>query len=167
MYEIYLSRIYLPLIIPIIEYSYQLQDGGSQQESEHNQFEARIVVIGLPVLPCREAIYFETDLKPLVDRRKFRKLKMVHSLHNGPVPVYLCDVMPQVVCQVSSYDLQNSNNYEKSRYKQNINIKSFFSSTTIEWNWRNPDKLTYQDTNLFFKRKMKSNFDTANLIFQQ
>ena len=138
----YLARIYLTFIRPVMEYACELWDGCTQQEAdnlEHVQLEAGRLVTGLPVFASREAIYFETGWQLLVDRRKSRKLNMFYSLHNGTAPDYLCDLMPPLVGQVSNYDLRNSNNYVVPCYRLDITRKSFFPSTTFEWNSLPPD----------------------------
>ena len=153
----YLSRIYLIFIRPILEYACELWDGCSQQDSdnlEKLQIEAGRIVTGLPLFASRQSIYSETGWELLSDRRRVRRLSLFYSIHNKSAPDYLCDLMPLPVGSVSQYNLRNSNNYVLPNCRLEITKKSFFPSTTRDWNNLSPEIRNSGNINIF-KRKIK------------
>jgi hypothetical protein len=67
----YLARIYLIFFRPMFEYTCELWDGCSQQDSdnlEKLQLEAGRIVTGLPLFANRESIYSEAGWELLSDR---------------------------------------------------------------------------------------------------
>ena len=68
-----------------------------------------------------------------------RRLSLFYSIHNNSAPDYLCDLMPLPAGSLSQYNLRNSNNYVLPNCRLEINKKSFFPSTTRDWNNLSPE----------------------------
>jgi hypothetical protein len=74
--------------------------------------------------------------------------------HPHTTNCYLCDLMPLPVGSISQYNLRNSNNYVLPNCRLEITKKSFFPSTTRDWNNLSPEIRNYGNINIF-KRKIK------------
>ena len=107
-------RLYKCFILPVLEYASELWDGCTEQDKqrlESVQLEAARIACGLPIFCKKEAIYFESGLEPLSDRRERRKLTLFYKIHHNLVPSCLNDPLPPLVSEISSYELRNNENY--------------------------------------------------------
>ena len=117
------------------------------------QIEAgQIVLTGLPLFASRQSIYSETGWELLSDRRRVRRLSLFYSIHNKSAPDYLCDLMPLPVGSVSQYNLRNNNNYVLPNCRLEITKKSFFPSTTRDWNNLSPEIINSGNINIFIRK---------------
>jgi hypothetical protein len=130
---------------------------------EKLQIEAGRIVTGLPLFANRQTIYSETGWELLSDRRRVRRLSLFYSIHNKSAPDYLCDLMPLPVGSVSQYNLRNSNNYVFPNCRLEITKRSFFPSTTRDWNNLSP-KITNSGTIIYLKKKIKYCLKSAFLF---
>ena len=141
-----------------MEYACELWDGCSQNDSdnlEKLQLEAGRIVTGLPLFASRESIYYETGWELLSDRRKTRRLSMFYNIHNKSAPDYLCDLMPPLISEISDYNLRNSNNYSVPNCRLEITKRSFFPTTTADWNQLDQATKNSRNINIFKKRVKK------------
>ena len=81
-----LSKLYCTYIRPLLEYASEVWDGCTQTDAYHLeqvQLIADRVVTGLPVLASLNSIYAEIGWKTLAERRKTKKLTLMHKLVNN------------------------------------------------------------------------------------
>ena len=132
-----LSKIYASFIRPHFEYACEVWDGLSKfdiDRLEKTQKEALRIISGLPVFCSTDALYFETGFQTLQARRTNRKLCMVYKIQNNLAPVYLNNLMPPMVSEMTQYPLRNANNISIPRCRLNIYKNSFFPSSITAWN---------------------------------
>ena len=71
------------------------------------QLQADRIVTGLTLLTSRDALYFETGWEPLSDRRNLHRLHTMYKIHNNLGPDYLCDIIPDLCFNASTYTTKN------------------------------------------------------------
>ena len=75
---------------------------------EKLQNEAALIVTGLTRSVSLERLYNECSWDSLALRRYNQKLKFMYKATHGMAPSYIVDLIPQLVCETSRYDLRNS-----------------------------------------------------------
>ena len=132
-----LNKLYCTYIRPLLEYVSEVWDGCTITDSnrlEHVQSTAARIVTGLPTFSSLCSLYLETGWKTLAERRRNKKLTLLHKIINNKAPVYLQDLLPDTVGATSSYDLRNSANFEVPFTRLCSFETSFFPSTLKLWN---------------------------------
>ena len=64
---------------------------------EQAKLNAARIVTGLPVFASLRSPYHETGLEALAERRRRRKLTLIHKIVNNDAPSYLSDLLPNRV----------------------------------------------------------------------
>ena len=106
-----LETIYITFIRPILEYADIIWDNCTQQEKndlEKIQLEAARIATGATKLVSIENLYDETGWEKLETRRKNHKLTLFYKMFNNISPTYLSSLVPQLVQNVSNYNLRNA-----------------------------------------------------------
>ena len=78
-------QIYETFIRPVLEYTSEIFDGCSVVDSkklENLQVDAAWVTAGLPLFVSSNALYPETGLETIIDRRKAKKLCTMYKMLN-------------------------------------------------------------------------------------
>ena len=135
-----------------MEYGCELWDGCSvadQNRLESVQLEAARIACGLPTFCSKEAVYFESGLEPLVDRRQRRKLILFYKIQTQMVPSYLVDLCPPRVRDTTTRDLRNLDQFVNPRSRLAIYSRSFFPSSTLLWNNLRHDQQNMPTLNSF------------------
>jgi hypothetical protein len=113
-----LSKIYVPYILPLLEYACELWDECRPRNADkldQLQLEAAWIITGLPKFASKESLYFETGWETLSCRRRLRKLTLFHKIHNNIAPEYLNDCLNEYWVDYN-YNLRNSLQYKVPRY---------------------------------------------------
>ncbi|PJE78200.1 hypothetical protein CI610_02867 [invertebrate metagenome] len=132
-----LLRIYKTFILPILEYACELWDGCSISDSiklELVQREAARIITGLPSYVNVSALYSETSLETLSERRKRRKLSLFYKMDRNLTPHYLNSLLPPNVGDTNNYILRTNNNYRIPHYRLSLTTSSFIPSSLHMWN---------------------------------
>lgn len=132
-----LNKLYCTYIRPLLEYASEVWDGCTITDSnrlEQVQLTAARIVTGLPTFSSLCSLYSETGWETLAERRRNKKLTLLHKIINNKAPVYLQDLLPDTVGATSSYDLRNSANFEVPFTRLCSFETSFFPSTLKLWN---------------------------------
>ena len=159
-----LSTLYIVFIRPVLEYADVVWDGCNEENSEKLeklQLDAAKIVTGLPCYASRESLYQETGWEPLKERRFRHKLTFLYKIINGNAPLYLEDLLPIMVGEISSYPLRNRNNFNTPRCRYISYEKSFFPSSINLWNNLSDDIKSCQSISQF-KRKITQNPNSVN-----
>ena len=87
-------------IRPVLEYASEVWDGCSHTDInrlEQVQLNAARIVTGLPIFASLRSLYDETGWDTLADKRKRKKLILMHKIVNNDVPSYLSILLPNRV----------------------------------------------------------------------
>ena len=109
-----LQKIYFTFIRPILEYADVVWDNCTEQQSlslETIPLEAGRIVSGTTKLVGIDKLYAELGWLKLSERRNIHKLFLFFKMENGQAPLYLTDLIPPRVGDISNYPLRNSDNY--------------------------------------------------------
>ena len=132
-----LLKIYTVFIRPHFEYASEVWDGCGKDlslELERLQMEAARIITGLPKYSSFDSLYYETGLEALSERRRIRKLSLFYNIQNNNSPMYLKEIVPDMVGSRSHYNLRNSSNITLPKTRIKISHESFFPSTIRLWN---------------------------------
>lgn len=154
-----LQKIYFTFIRPILEYADVVWDNCTQQQSdslEKIQLEAGRIVTGTTKLVEIEKLYAELGWLRLSERRDLHKLFLFFKMENGQTPLYLTDLIPPRVGDLSSYPLRNSENYVSVNANTSSYANSFLPSTINAWN-NLPASVKSASTLASFKRLLTQN----------
>ena len=127
-----LNKLYCTYIRPLVEYASEVWDGCTISDSnrlEQVHLTAARIVTGLPTFSSLCSLYSETGWETLAERRRNKKLTLLHKIINNKAPVYLQDLLPDTVSATSSYDLRNGANFEVPFTRLCSFETSFFLST--------------------------------------
>ena len=154
----HLLKIYKTFILPILEYGCEVWDGCTSfdiSKLEKVQLEAARLITGLPRFAKTEALYLESGLMSLQERRKIRKLCLFYKIKNGLALDFLQMFLPPTVSERTDYNLRNSSDYTDHFYRLESTKKSFIPSTLSLWNELHP---TIQNQNTFtsFKNSLQN-----------
>ena len=132
-----LNKLYCTYIRPLLEYAPEVRDGCTITDSSRLEqvqlAAARIVtVIVLPTFSPLCSLYLEMGWGTLAERRRNKKLTLLHKIIDNKAPVYLQDLLPDTVGASSSYNLRN--NFEVPFTRLCSFEFSFFPSTLKLWN---------------------------------
>ena len=130
----YLLYIY---VRPKLEYACQILDDCTTRESnklENLQLYAARIITGAKKGTSHELLYNEVSWPTLADRRTNVKLKHMHKIVHGNVPIFLSSVLPQVVGNVMPYRLRNRHNLTQFHCRTERFRKSFIPDGIRLWN---------------------------------
>ena len=143
-----LKTIYFTYIHSLLEYADIKWDNCSQKECneiEKIQLEARRIVTGSMKLVVINKLYKELGWLKLSERRDLHKLFLFFKMDHGLAPLYLSNLLPPYVKDVSSYRLRNAGNYVGIHANTQAYADSFLPSTIQAWN-NLPDSIRSADT---------------------
>ena len=86
-----LNKLYCTYIRPLLEYASEVCDGCTITDSnrlEQVQLTAARIVTGLPTFSSLCSLYSETGWETLEERRRNKKLTLLHNIINNKAPVY-------------------------------------------------------------------------------
>ena len=148
-----LETIYFTYICSLLEYADIIVDNCSQQECneiEKIQLEAGRIVTGSTKLVEINKLYKELGWLKLSERRDLHKLFLFFKMDHGLAPLYLSNLLPPHVEDVTSYRLRNAGNYVGIHANTRTYADSFLPSTIQAWN-NLPDSIRSADTLATFK----------------
>ena len=131
------ATIYFAYIRSLLEYADVLWDNCTQQqcnEIEKIQLEAGRIVTGATKLVEIDKLYKELGWLKLSERRDLHKLFLFFKMNHGLSPLYLSNLLPLHVGELSSYRLRNAENYVGIRANTRAYAESFLPSTLQAWN---------------------------------
>ena len=148
-----LETIYFAYIRSLLEYADVLWDNCTQQqcnEIEKIQLEAGRIVTGATKLVEIDKLYKELGWLKLSERRDLHKLFLFFKMNHGLSPLYLSNLLPLHVGELSSYRLRNAENYVGIHANTHAYAESFLPSTLQAWN-NLPEAVRSADTLGAFK----------------
>ena len=92
------------------------------------------IATGTTKLVSIDALYKEIGWETLEQRRNNHKLSLFYKMMNSLAPTYLTSLVPQPVCNLSRYNLRNSNDLQFINARTNQYYYSFLPSTVRAWN---------------------------------
>ena len=132
-----LETIYITFIRPLLEYGDIIWDNCTHQEKielDKIQNEAARIATGTTKLVSIDALYKEIGWETLEQRRNNHTLSLFYKMMNSLAPIYLTSLVPQPVCNLSRYNLRNSNDLQFINARTNQYYYSFLPSTVRAWN---------------------------------
>ncbi|PJE77717.1 hypothetical protein CI610_03355 [invertebrate metagenome] len=162
-----LLRIYRVFVLPVLEYACEVWDGCSLADVnklEQVQLEAARIITGMPSFSSKQSLYKESQLQPLSERRKFRKLSMMYKLHNDLTPSYFSNLLPPRVGERNSYNVRNKENYTVPNFRLSTSYESFIPSSVRLWN-NLPIDVREQPSISRFKSKIENNRDILPIYY--
>ena len=148
-----LETIFFTYIRSLLEYAYIIWDNCSQQECndiKKIQLEAVRIITGLTKLVETNKLFKEFGWLKLSERRDLHKLFLFFKMDHGLAPLYLSNLLPPHVEDVSSYRLRNAGNYVGIHANTRTYADSFLPSNIQAWN-NLPDLLRPAATLATFK----------------
>ena len=131
-----LETIYFAYIRSLSEYADVLWDNCTQQqcnEIEKIQLEAGRIVTGATKLVKIDKLYKELGWLKLSERKDLHKLFLFFKMNHGLSPLYLSNILPLHVAELSSYRLGNAENYVGIHANTRAYAESFLPSTLQAW----------------------------------
>jgi hypothetical protein len=131
-----LERIYMGFIRPILEYGDIVWDcpGELSDKLEVVQLNAARIVTGATARSRSERLYKETSWEPLSHRREAHRVTLMYKIVKGKAPVYLTNLIPNLVQDRTGYGLRNRNKLDVPLARLNVYANSFVPKTTHLWN---------------------------------
>lgn len=139
---------YKSYVMPIFDYCCHIWDNCTNDENlllERLNLDALRTICGAVRGTSHDKLYFETNFKPLIERRRNIKLINIYKMYNHLAPDYLCDLVPQNVSENSQYNLRNSSKIKTINCRTKLYDKSFLPDTIKMWNSL-PDHITNANT---------------------
>ena len=96
--------------------------------------EAARVITGATKLCSIEKLFADLGWESLQKRRNKHKLVIFYKILHGIAPTYLSDIVPPLIQDTTTYNLQNAGNIQNYRVHTNLFSNSFFPSTVRAWN---------------------------------
>ena len=132
-----LFKLYMTYIRSLLEYANIIWDNCSienKRNLESIQIEAARIITGATKLCSIQKLYDDTGIQTLQKRRNNHKLFQLFKILNGLTPQYLQSLIPQLVQNISRYQLRNMNNFNVPPARTATNAISFLPSTLRIWN---------------------------------
>ena len=148
-----LETIYFTYIRSLLEYADIIWDNCSQQECneiEKIKLEFGRIVTGSTKLVEISKLYIELGWLKLSERGDLHKLFLFFKMDYGLAPLYLSNLLPPHVEDVSSYRLRNAGNSVGIHANTRTYADSCLPSTMQAWN-NLPDSVRTADTLATFK----------------
>lgn len=134
-----LLKLYTAYVRSIMEYGDVVWDNIPAELSdrlEYIQVDALRCITGITISVTRKNLYTETGIQPLSKRRKIHRLIMFYKILNNLAPNYLKDLIPATTNQRHQHQTRD-NLLTPFRCRTESFQKSFFPTTTREWNLLN------------------------------
>ena len=131
------TMVYLSLIRPLLEYSNVAWDNCTDMitnDLDKIQNEAARIATGATKLVSLNALSKEICWESLGQRRKNHRLTLFYKMFYNITPLYLSNLVPQSVSNLSRYNLRNSNDLQTVDARSSQYYHSFLPSTTRDWN---------------------------------
>ena len=131
------TMLYLSLIRPLLEYSNVAWDNCTDMitnDLDKIQNEAARIATGATKLVSLNALSKEICWESLGQRRKNHRLTLFYKMFYNITPLYLSNLVPQSVSNLSRYNLRNSNDLQTVDARSSQYYHSFLPSTTRDWN---------------------------------
>ena len=123
---------YMSYLLPLVEYAPVVWDGCSERDSQtlqKIQNEAAHLVTGLTRSALLENLCKECGWLTLSQRRQQHKLSFMYNVNAGLVTIYISDLIPPFVNEISDYPLRNNRNISLPYNRTNISKKSCIPSS--------------------------------------
>jgi hypothetical protein len=123
-------------IRPLLEYGDIVWDtpGELSDKLEVVQLNAARIVTGATARSRSERLYKETSWEPLSNRRESHRVTLMYKIVNGKAPIYLTNLIPNLVQDRTGYGLRNRNNLDVPLARLNVYANSFIPKMTHLWN---------------------------------
>ena len=151
-----LSKLYLSMIRPILEYGCVLFDNCTQELSdllEGLQYEAARICTGAIKFTSRDRLLAEIGWEPLHTRRKFSKLVFFYKMFNKLTPPYLYELIPNHDLPQTGRLLRRPSQQRQIKCRTDRYFRSFLPSAIRLWNDL-PDEVKLSPTLSTFKAKL-------------
>lgn len=172
--------IYTSYIRPKLEYATNVYSNNlSENQTERLeaiQRQALIHVASAYRHTNHSKLLIELGIEPLIVRRKYFALCHLHKIINHQTPLYLNNLLPPMVHDVSRYRLRNSQDFSIPTTTKNYIKQSFFWNTLYDWNsldhtlrhatTLNQFKNSYKSTFFYPKNRLYESFSTRASIHQ-
>ena len=148
---------YKSFILPHFDYSDAVWDNCTNELSEQLEqlnLDAIRTVIGAVRGTSHQKLYEESGFIPLKERRSRHKLIIFYKMVNGLAPKHLTDCLPPLVSISNPYHIRNPLERKIPPCRLEFSKRSFFPSTTVEWNAL-PDSFKLANSLSQFKRFLK------------
>jgi hypothetical protein len=164
-----LETMYLAFVRPVLEYGDALWDSPhlndhSLDELDTIQNNAARVVTGATARCTIASLESELHWKPLKDRRKEHRLALFYKIKNNLAPKYMVDLIPPRVQDRTHYGLRNRALLDIPATRIQAHTRSFYPSTTREWNDLPPETQMAPSYNAF-KRRVAKGGEKANPLY--
>ena len=149
-----LETIYFSFIRPTLEYSDVVWDNCNCDEKyriEQIQIEAALIVTGATRSCSRSKLLEDTGWISLEKRRYNHRLLTFFKMLKKDVPLYLKDLVPPTVHQVSQRNLRSGGNIQPARCNTSLYQNSFLIKTIKDWNIL-PENIKLCNSDAQFKR---------------
>ena len=119
---------YMAYVLPLLEYCDLVLDncpneGKKQLDVIH--IETARIITGATKLCSVSKLLTDFVWETLQNRIKKHRLLIFFKILHGLTPVYLNDLLPQLVQDRTSYNLRNSNHFQNYRANTNLFLNSF------------------------------------------
>ena len=132
-----LERMYMAYVLSLLEYCDSVWDNcptETKRQLDIIHIEAARIITGATKLCSVSKLLTDLGWETLQNRRKKHRLIILFKILHGLTPVYLNDLLPPLVQDTTSYNLRNSNYFQKYRANTNLFLNSFFPATIRAWN---------------------------------
>jgi len=132
-----LQRYYMSFVLPTLEYGDQLWDSACDQDLkklDRVHVRAMRIITGATNRSSVELLYRDLGWNTLAQRRTIHRLKLYFKIMNNQTPTYLSDLMPEAAHERNVYPIRNRHDMTLFRTRSATFYKSFFPSTTRDWN---------------------------------
>ena len=152
-----LETLYKSFVRPIIEYGDVVYDGSTDTHLdilEDVQRNAALICTGAYQHTSHKKLLSELGWEPLALRRKHHRLSIMYKIQNGLAPNYIIDVCPQIIDDITPYQLRNRANLRGIATRTSSFMKSFYPQTIKDWNTTDL-AIRSQPSVSSFKQKLK------------
>jgi hypothetical protein len=155
-----LERIYKGFIRPILEYGDIVWDCTFEltYKLEAVQLNAARIVVGATARCTTQGLYDETAWEPLSSRRDFHRLVLMYKIINGKAPLYLTELIPNLVRDRTGYSLRNRDKLDIPFTRTNQHKQSFIPYTAGLWNNLPPENKKAPSIESFKSKHSRSLF---------
>ena len=151
-----LETMYQHFILPTFDYCCHIWDNCSKQQAqilEKLHLDALRTICGAVRGTSHNKIYEETNFQCLSSRRNVQKLLMFYKMVNKLTPVYLSDLIPPRISDITDYCLRDCSRFQTKKCNTVTYEKSFLPDTVKLWNSL-PDNVKQSETLGSFKKKI-------------
>lgn len=154
-----LENMYMVFIRPIMEYADIVWAGAHDSDLvklDRLQVQAMRLVTGCTKRSNILNLYKECSWNTLDKRREVHILTLIYKIVNRQAPLYLLDILPKKVSEITPYPVRNADNFDIPKTKHECFRKSCIIVGCKLWN--NLDtNIRNVESCLLFKKSLKSN----------